>query len=221
MINNGFQRGFSLLGGHTCKGRRWGGKKSGETHCPFNRPGINKRDGLSVLRLQIMLVIFAVHFFLQSLSKSAASYTLSLSLLLLVVPFPPIHCALLRSLFNKVDFQILCLCTCFTPPHPNAPHHHLPPPSLFHPPCEVNSVAVAQPTSPSPFTVGVSTQRFKICPFIWAAQAGKWKGCQSLEPWESAWLNRQCQKRREGTKRANTLHTVIDFSVTERCRKAK
>lgn len=26
---------------------------------------------------------------------------------------------------------------------------------------------------------------------------------------------------REGTKRANTLHTVIDFSVTEQCQTAK
>lgn len=39
---------------------------------------------------------------------------------------------------------------------------------------------------------------FKICPFIWAAQAGKWKGCQSLEPWESVWAQPPVSKPRGG-----------------------
>lgn len=109
---------------------------------------------------------------------------------------------------NRWDHCLIKLTSLFVTP-PSGPKLLHPSLSLFA--CEVNTAARPRPTSPSLFTVGVSTQRFKICPFIWAAQAGKWKGCQSLEPWESGWLNRQCQNEREGTERANTLHTVIDF----------
>lgn len=185
MINDGLHRGFGLLGGRTCNTGRLGGKKTGKTHCPCKSPGINKRDGLSAERLQIMFVIFA---------KSGLRPVFILS---------TIYNKLLISLFNKVNFFI-----CLT-------RHPLPTFSISLSPslslCEVNAAAQPQPTSPALFTVGVSTERFKICPFIWAAQAGKWKGYQSLEPWESAWLKRRCQNRGEGTKRANTVHTVIDF----------
>lgn len=59
-----------------------------------------------------------------------------------------------------------------------------PVPFLSPPLYEVNAAAQLRPTNPSLLTAGVFAQGFKICPFIWAAQAGKWKGCQSSEPWE-------------------------------------
>lgn len=58
MINDGFHCGFGLLGGCTCNRERL--EKSGETHYPCNRPGTNKRNGLSEVQLLIMFVIISV-----------------------------------------------------------------------------------------------------------------------------------------------------------------
>lgn len=118
---------------------------------------------------------------------------------------PSIYYELLRLLFNNVDADSLLLYLL----HSSSSSHFSPFIPLLL--CEVNAVARPRPTKPRLFLQFAYPHRgFKICPFIWAAQAGKWKGCQSLEPWESAWLKRQCQNWGEGNKRANTLHTATD-----------
>lgn len=61
MINDGFHHGYGLLRGRTCNRKRL--QKSGETHCPSNRPRIKKGDGgISDVRLQITLAISVVLF---------------------------------------------------------------------------------------------------------------------------------------------------------------
>lgn len=89
-----------------------------------------------------------------------------------------LRCRIQRSSSNNERWVKSVVC-CDTHPTQN-PSIPVSVPPLY----EVNAAAQLRPTNPSLLTAGVFAQGFKICPFIWAAQAGKWKGCQSSEPWE-------------------------------------